>query len=390
MSLTFLTDHTSPRMRALDERIVRGWNQRRPDRAVTLLVLDHEELRNRLERYLTDARPPDVMTWFAGNRMRSLVDRGLMLDVASLWDTAGLTESYDPRFRRMAGDNGAAFFLPTSHYWWAVYYRPSVFESLGVPAPIETWADLWTASEALKAAGIVPFALGARHLCPAAAWFDYLNLRVNGPRFHGDLMSLRESYTDDRVRAVFTFWQRLLNEGWFLGAPAEYDEEEAVDAVMRGAAGMTLIGSYVSDEYAAESEPDLDFFRFPVIDPALPVGEDAPVDGYFVAGNSTAPDEAAAFLAHLGSRDVQQQTIEVMNVLPTRNDVDINRGATHLAKGMNILRRADHLSQFYDLDTPWELADAGMQAFVSFLRDPARVDELLREVDSLHSELRDA
>jgi hypothetical protein len=79
-----------------------------------------------------------------------------------------------------------------------------------------------------------------------------------------------------------------------------------------------------------------------------------------------------------------------MNVLPTRNDVDINRGATHLAKGMNILRRADHLSQFYDLDTPWELADAGMQAFVSFLRDPARVDELLREVDSLHSELRDA
>jgi ABC-type glycerol-3-phosphate transport system substrate-binding protein len=378
VSLTFLTDHTSPPLRDLDERIVREWNKRRPDTPVTLSVLDHEELKSDLERLLTDDRPPDVMTWFAGNRMRSFIDRGLMLDTADLWRPGNVAESYDRRFQP---DNGSAYHLPTSHYWWAVYYRPSVLRSLGIATPIRTWTELRIAVTALRAAGIAPFALGTRHGCPAAAWFDYLDLRLNGPRCHRDLMALRTPYTDDRVRRVFTFWRRLLDEGWFLGDPTEYDEEAAMDAVLRGTAGMTLIGAYVHDEYVAENESDLDFYRFPIIDPALPVGEDAPVDGYFVAGRSAEPASAITFLAHLASREVQQWTAETLTALPTRTDVDIERGGPHLAKGMALLRQADDLSQFYDLDTPWELAEFGTRAFVSFLHDPSRVDELLREIE---------
>ncbi|HEX6969467.1 MAG TPA: extracellular solute-binding protein [Micromonosporaceae bacterium] len=381
MRLTYLTDHTAPRMRALSERVVDRWNARRPDAPVHLVVADHEELKEQLEHHLTADSPPDVMTWLAGNRMRSLAERGLMLDVTSLWDTEGLTESYDPRFRRMAVQNGVGYFLPTSHYWWAVYYRPSVFASLGIPAPLETWSDLREAGKVLRAAGMAPFALGARHGCAAAAWFDYLNLRRNGPAFHEDLMALRVPYTDRRVRAVFEFWRELLDDGWFLEGPAEYDEEEAIAALRAGTAGMTLIGSYVADEYLPDDDADIDFFRFPLFDPALPVGEDAPVDGYFVSGRSRAPDAAAEFLAYLASREVQQQTVEALHVLPTRTDVDVTRAVQHVAKGLELLRRADRVSQFYDLDTPWELAEVGMRAFVSFLDDPARADELLREVE---------
>ena len=389
MSLTFLTDHTSPRTRALDERIVRGWNERRPDIPVALSVADHEELKERLERLLTDDPPPDVMTWLAGNRMRSLVERGLMLDITALWEAAEVTGAYHPRFRRLAVEDGTAFFLPTSQYWWAVYYRPSLFASLGIPVPVETWADLRTAAGALRAAGIAPFALGARHGCAAAAWFDYLNLRINGPRFHDDLMSLRVPYTDNRIRAVFAFWRGLLDDGWFLGTPTEYDEEEAVAALLAGTAGMTLIGSYVCDEYLDDGEDELDFFRFPIVDPSLAVGEDAPVDGYFVAGRCGVPDDAAVFLAHLGSREVQQQTIEALHVLPTRADVDAGRGAPHVAAGRRILRRADHVAQFYDLDTPWDVADAGVRAFTSFLREPTHADELLSEVEARRRQLRE-
>jgi ABC-type glycerol-3-phosphate transport system substrate-binding protein len=381
MSLTLLTDHTSTRMRALDEHVVQQWNQQHADRPVRLVVADHEALKERLEEHLTAADPPDVMTWLAGNRMRRIAERGLMLDLGALWRRADLTRSYEPRFRAMAHDGGTAAFLPTSHYWWAVYYRPSLFASLGIGAPIRTWTELERAVAALQAAGIAPLALGAQHGCAAAAWFDYLNLRLNGPAFHAALMATRVPYTHARVRAVFTRWQRMLDDGWFLGAPAEYDEQQAVRALLEGRAGMTLIGSYVCDEYVPDCADDLDFFRVPLIDPAVAVGEDAPVDGYFAAGRTTDPAGAIELLAHLGSAPVQQSTVEALHALPTRTDIDLTRGSAHVAKGLAILRGAQHVTQFYDLDTPWEIAAVGVRAFLAFLREPARAGALLHDVD---------
>lgn len=385
MTLTFLTDHTSDRMAALDERIVLEWNALHPDVPVALSLADHEELKEKLGVYLTDERPPDVMTWVAGGRSQSLIDDGLMLDVAPLWRQHDLRSAYQRRFHPRTA--GATHYLPTSQYWWAVYYRPSVLRSLHIPTPIESWDELRAAARSLQAAGIAPFALGARHNCPSAAWFDYLNLRINGPAFHRELMDLRVPYTDDRVRAVFTFWQRLLDDGWFLGSPTEYDEQDAVAALVEGRAGMILIGAYVSDEYLSESQSDIDFFRFPVIDASLPVGEEAPVDGYFIPGRTEAPEQALAFLAHLGSREVQQLTVAALTVLPTRDDVDVIRAAPHIAKGMEVLRRADSVSQFYDLDTPWELAEVGMAAIRAFLREPSRAPDLLRRVEERRAQL---
>ncbi|MEU6914461.1 ABC transporter substrate-binding protein [Streptomyces olindensis] len=382
MALTFLTDHTSPLMRGLADRVVADWNERYSDTPVGLTVLDHEELRDELRTCLTGAPSADVMTWFAGNRMDSMVGQGLMLDISAMWKTEGFDQVYLPRFRNMAGGMGPSYFLPTSHYWWAVYYRPSVFAAAGITDPVTTWDDLTAACRKLTAAGVTPFALGARHRCPAAAWFDYLNMRLNGPDVHEALMTLRIPYTDDRIRRVFAFWRELIEQGYFLGDPGGYDEEEAVAAVLRGEAGMTLTGAYATDEFTPPGEPDIDFFRFPLIDPDLPIGEDTPVDGYFVPANSASPAEATRFLAHLGSRQVQQLTIERLSTLPTRTDVDTERGGRHVAKGMEILRGADHLSQFYDLDTPWELANVGMSAFVSFAQDPTRGDELLCELES--------
>jgi ABC-type glycerol-3-phosphate transport system substrate-binding protein len=380
MPITFLTDHTSTLMREIDERIVRDWNALRPDAEVSLVTLDHEEFRDQLPGLLARENPPDVLTWFAGNRMRALTDR--MKNVAQMWDEEGFTAAYPDRFRRMAGGADAARFLPTSHYWWAVYYRPSVFAALGIRTPIETWDDLTAAARTLRAEAIAPFALGARYRCPAAAWFDYLNMRLNGPRFHGELMALTASYTDPRVRAVFDFWRGLIDEGWFLGDPAEYDEDQATAALVDGVAGMTLIGAYIADEYVPVNEPDLDFFRFPIIDPALPVGEDAPVDGYFVAAKSAFPAEATQFLAYLGSPAVQRRAIEAMSVLPTHSGVDVDNASRHVANGARLLRAADQVHQFYDLDTPAEFASHGMDAFVAFLRNPADVDRLLGELEA--------
>lgn len=366
--LSFITDHTSAPTKAFIKQVVDSWNNNKMRRPVNHTFIDHEELRGLLESYLTSENPPDVLTWFAGNRMQSLIERELMIKTASISGFDKLNASFQPRFQRMFDKGDARYFIPTSYYWWGIYYRPSIFREAGIDMPINNWHELTIAAEKLKSRGIVPFALGSRYRCAATAWFDYLNMRLNGPEFHQQLLDLKIRYTDERVKRVLSFFRKLQDSSWFLGKANSYDEEEAVGAVLSGKAGMILIGSYVQDEYVpAESTEKLDFFRFPIIDEHVAIGEDTPIDGFFAVGRSKFPHDAGEFLLFLGSQEVQALATKSITALPTRSDIDFSDNRSDLAKGREIIDRADNLFQFYDLDTPWEIANVGMSLINEFV-----------------------
>ncbi len=274
------------------------------------------------------------------------------------------------------------YFLPTSYYWWAVYYRPSLFEQAGITEVPETWDEFLGACDALNAAGITPITIGNRFKWPAAAWFDYLNMRVNGPEFHINLMLLQESYTDERVRAVFDYWNQLFEHDCFIDDPAAYDWQEAIDPMAQGEAAMYLMGQFILDSYPDELEEDLDFFRFPIINPDVPIGEDAPTDGFFLAAQARNPEGAMAFLAFLGSREVQQMAFDQLGRLPTRTDVDISGASPATQKGIALIQGADYVAQFYDRDTTPPMAEAGMDVFQRFWDDPGSIDSLLEELEA--------
>lgn len=90
------------------------------------------------------------------------------------------------------------------------------------------------------------------------------------------------SYTDERVRRVFEYWKILLDKGYFISNPAAYDWHEGVALMVQGKAAMYLMGAFIRESYPRDRWEELDFFRFHIIDPKVPVGEDAPTDGFFV------------------------------------------------------------------------------------------------------------
>lgn len=382
MTISFITDQTTPTTKTFITQVVNYWNNNQLNRPVEITFMDHEELRDSLESYLTRLNPPDVLTWFAGNRMKSFTERELMIKTASIRGIDKFYKALQPRFQKMFDKGDARFFIPTSYFWWAIYYRPSVFREVGIDMPINNWSDLIIAVKKLHLAGITPFALGSRHRCPGAAWFDYLNMRINGPDFHQQLMDMKIPYTDERIKSVFTFFRKLQDHGWFLGKANLYDEKQAVEAVLNAKAGMVLIGSYVQDEYVPlQFIDEIDFFRFPVINEKVAIGEDTPIDGFFAAGGSNIPQDAGKFLLYLGSQEVQTQATKTITALPTRSDVDIRNIKGGLAKGQEIVDRADNLFQFYDLDTPWEIADVGMDAINEFISGETTESIIQRRIE---------
>jgi ABC-type glycerol-3-phosphate transport system substrate-binding protein len=378
---------TDPAPREADAQLVQMYMDANPSIEVVHSSVAHEDFKQAIRAYLTASTPPDVMTWFAGNRARFFIEKDLVMDISDVWEREGWNESYPAGFRAMSSVDGQQYFVPASWYWWAIYYRKDIFEQYGLEAP-QTWEEFLQVCETLKANGIAPITIGTKYRWTAAAWFDYLNMRVNGPEFHINLMLGRESYDDPRVLKVFTdYWAPLIENGYFIEEPAAYSWSEALQFLINGEAAMYLMGDFLRDSYPDEQEADLDFFRFPIIDPSVPVGEDAPTDGYFIAANAQHPEEAKLFLAFLGSVEAQQYFADTLGRLPTNMGVDTSGFTPTQQKGLELIQGADFVAQFYDRDTTPEMADEGMNGFMEFWDNPDDIEDILARLETARQEV---
>ncbi len=371
---------SDPAPREADAEIVSRFMEKYPEVDVTHSIVAHEDFKQAIRAYLTSSTPPDVLTWFAGNRMRFFVDKGLAMDISDLWASEGWNETYPKGMQALSTVDGKQYFLPTSYYWWAVYYHKPTFEKYGLEEP-ETWEEFLAICETLKENDVTPIVVGTKYRWTAAGWFDYLNMRINGPEFHIDLMLGKEKYDDPRVKEVFTYWGELLDKGYFIENASSYAWQEVLPFMLKGEGAMYLMGQFIMDSLPEENHGDFDFFRFPIINPDVPVGEDAPTDGYFIPANAQNVELAKAFMAYLGSVEAQTYFAEELNRLPTNSEVDPSIFTPETQKGIKLIQGADYVAQFYDRDTTPEMADRGMSAFQDFWANPGKIDDILAQLE---------
>lgn len=378
--------NSDPEPRRVDEMLVEMFNEQNPDTPLDYSVVQHEDFKQAIRAYLVADPAPDVMTWFAGNRARFFIDKGLIMDISDVWEAEGWTEDYPKGFMAMSSVDGKQYFLPSSWYWWAIFYRKSVFEENGITPP-ETWDELLTTCDTLSENGVIPITIGTKFRWTAAAWFDYINMRLNGPEFHLDLMLGKESYDDPRVLAVFEKWNELFEHNCFIDDAAAYNWQEALDPFNQGDAAMYLMGQFIMDSVAEEVRDDVDFFRFPIIDPDMPIGEDAPTDGYFIAAQAKNPEGAKKFLAFMGGVEAQTIMVEELGRLPVHSGVDKDLFNPMQQKGIELIQGADLVVQFYDRDTTPEMADAGMNGMMAFWDDPEAIGDILADLEATRQEV---
>src|ERR1700704_197491 len=186
-----------PAPRAAWESAVARFARENPGVDIQLNVYDSESYKRAIRNWLTGA-PPDVVFWYAGNRMRQFVTPGLLEDVSDLY-TAQAKSSLHRSTVDLVSVGDRQYGVPYTYYQIGLYFRRDVLALAGVSGAPRTWSDLVKPCEKLVAKGIEPFAIGTRDLWPAAGWFDYIDLRLNGLGFHMDLMQGRVAYTDPRV-----------------------------------------------------------------------------------------------------------------------------------------------------------------------------------------------
>ena len=377
-NLVINADTSDPAPRAAWEAVVKDFQKENPGVSVQFNVYDHESYKKSIRNWLTSASP-DVVFWYVGNRMRQFVTPGLLADVSQVF-TPEVKGEMEKSALDLATVDGKQYGMPYTYYQWGIFYRKDILDKAGVTKAPEAWDDLVEACGKLNAAGIKPIAIGTKDLWPAAGWFDYIDLRLNGFDFHQQLMSGKISWTDDRVKAIFAKWRELLDKNCFVADNASVSWQESQALLYQGKAAMMLIGNFITPNFPPDIRGKMAFTRFPIIKPGVPTAEDAPMDSLHIPEKAQNKADAMKFLAFAARPNVQEAINKALLQLPVDKDAPI-ADDLFLKEGQNLLRNTDHLAQFFDRDTDEALATLAMKGFQEFLAKPDRLDRVLANIE---------
>jgi multiple sugar transport system substrate-binding protein len=348
---------------------------------VTINTVDHNTYQENFNTYIQ--QPDDVVSWFAGYRMRAFASKGVVGDISDVWD--GFTDFSEGFQTASTGLDGQQYFVPFYFYAWGVHYRKSLFEANSYAIP-QTWDDFIALCDTMEADGLTPLCAANDGRWPQMGMFDMLNLRINGYDFHVSLMGGNEDWTGPEVKEVFSRWNELLP--YYQPDPNGRTWQDSANALGDQSAGMYLIGNFVTDNFEAETQQDIiddiDFFLFPEINPDH--GQDAieaPIDGFMMAASPANEEGAKALLTGLGGVPAIESYIEVNpSVVAASSAADTSGYNALQQKAAELVGSSTYIAQFLDRDTdPDFAANVVGVALADFLAEPGDIDSILSTVE---------
>jgi ABC-type glycerol-3-phosphate transport system substrate-binding protein len=281
---------------------------------------------------------PDVMQMHAGtfgvltypDSLEPLNDRITDEMRASIKGWESVASGFDP--------NGTIYGVPGNLSGWVFYYNKALFEQAGIAEPPGTWDELVAACEKLKAAGILPFALGNQD---NLGTLQYLNILFPGNFNEADSVALAKGeikYNGEAFTRVNQHLLDLIKAGYF--DPGFASMLQWTDAVESFAGGQSaMIAGIASDtvsynEFLPSLGDDLGVFYAPadtVADPYIP-DSSGPV--WVMTNYSDNKDAAWAYIEFMTSTRGAQIQYEVAGVLPINSSYKLPDDAPPFVKGM--------------------------------------------------------
>lgn len=303
-----------------------------PGVTVEVEGFQNEELqRTLIPNALTSGDAPDIFQAWGGGEIRDQVAAGHLKDLTGLVDAE--LEAIGPK----AGGwqlEGKTYALPFTFGISGFWYNKDLFAQAGITDTPKTLADLYSAIDKLKAAGIAPIAVGAGSGWPAAHYWYHFALKSCSP---AALEAAQATLNFDD--ACFVEAGKLLqefiasepfNEG-FLATSAQEGASSSAGLLATGNAAMELMGHWnagvmggiLRDETGDENATPPEFlgwFNFPSIDGAAgdPTAALGGGDGFAV--HKDAPDAAVKLLQYILSPEVQTRFGESGAGIPTHKD----------------------------------------------------------------------
>ncbi|QJB55414.1 extracellular solute-binding protein [Pseudodesulfovibrio sp. zrk46] len=380
--LVFLHYWSGPLGGGVDE-MVQAYNRASPDYKVHASAFDHESFKVSIKAMLASDSPPDIFSYWAGAKVRALVAGNHLAPIDEVWNESKLYDVFPSSIANACTYFGHKYALPVTQHYVGFFYNKKIFDQYHLEPPIN-WEEFLATCEKLKNAGITPLALGSKERWPAQFWFDYLLLRTAGPEFRHRLMDGKVSYNSPEVAMVFEEWKSLMYADYFNSSPNLMDWTDAASMVHSGSAAMTLMGTWVigyfQDQLKWKQETDFDFFPFPLMDRSVPATSVGPID-VMVVSRKGRNQEVNAILAFFSDPGPQMEMSSGSGALSPSRAIPPGFYTKLQRRILETIRNTPNWAFNYDLATPPEVADLGLDAFKLFLYNPKEYRQIIIELD---------
>lgn len=350
-----------------------------PGYSVILHARNDKSFKQTLPEWLEKSEM-DVIFWQAGERLFNYARSQKIKSLNHIWESNELDNYYSARLKQLVLLNEHVYALPVAKYNWGFFYNQVLFESLNIQPP-KTITELMTVCSTLSKQGIPAMLLGARDQWPTLAWFDYINIRMNGLAFHQGLLNGEISFQSEEVMSVFKLWKQLLEECPFNTDYAQKTWDQPISALTRGKAGMMLMGNFLQHKLFPDRLQKLGYFPFPEINKKHNNYEIVPTDVVMISANSNNEEGAEAFVRYLTQTDILGKFNERLSH-PLITDGTYPK-ANHLTQAaVEQLENSKGFTQYFDRAAPGYLADAALDYFNVFIenKDIAAVAKALEKV----------
>lgn len=356
---------TSAEQRAAWLKVTTQFKKIHPNIRIEARHLDNKRYHDFMANW--HKRDVDILYSFAGERLFEYAQKDLIHPLNDLWLEENWHSTF-PQFTSSVTLNEQLYAVPISYYQWGFYFNRELFQSLAIMPP-NTWQDLLAVCEKIKASGQYPLLMGLRENWPAASWFSFLNLRLNGRKYHLELLAGEHSFDDPKIDAVFQHWKTLIDAEYFHPRGLKATDKQMLIYLYKEEAAMTLNGNFITKHLKPEYRNDYDFFGFPQIDASIDRVEEAPTDVLFISASSEHKKHAKLFLRFMQTADTLSLYNDTVGYIsPHKDSRDSNN--YFVQKGADWVKSANNTTMFFDRDSKQQFAKKAFPILANFMRNP--------------------
>ncbi len=344
---------------------------------VEIKIYSRDEYNRRFYRWINEKEGPDVLYWQGGQRLFDLAKNGAFVDLSEDWNTRKL-DQYFKITKSVVSRNEKIFGIPFSYYNWGFFYNKELFDSHKLTPPAN-WKEFLSVCETLKSKGIYPLATGDQDKWLALAWFDFINLRVNGLEFHQSLMQGQVSYNSPQIRTVLEHWKGLIDANYFHPEPKSLTINQSLPYLFHKKTGMYLLSNISARLIPGSIQNKIGFFPFPEINSLHRRFEITPTDVFVIPQHGTNLEKSRKLLMYLANSKIQSAINKGTGAVPA-NESAIADANKFTQKGLSTLRSSQGVSQYFDRDNNYQMAEAGTAIFHHFMQT-ANIEETIIQLE---------
>lgn len=353
-----------------------------PNVKIRFIVREAESYKDDLQNMLEKENGYDVAFWMAGERFNKYIRLDLVTPITDIWQSHQLSDNFSNNLNNAITLNKQIYAIPFSRYQWGMLYNKRLFDRLSLSPP-NNWQQFIDVLGVLKSENIIPIYVGSKYNWEISAWFEFLNLRLNGYDFHQSFIKGESPVDSPQIRLVFKYWQALIESGYF-AVQKESNLREGLPYIYREHVGLMLAGSYFTAFVQPKKLNDMGFFSFPQIDPQIENVEIAPVDIVFIAERAKNKALAKKFLVFLSSKYAQEKFNRGSHFLPANklSEIPENEIFQSVQNSLNNVRQQ---TLFFDREAEDIFAQQNMDIWRDYIDSPtidaANVDKAIRSME---------